>query len=45
MKNYREPEFEVVKTFAQDVITESETASSYTPGTFETGMGDLSVGA
>ena len=37
-REYKEPMFKVVITSAQDVLTTSEEAINYTPGTFETDM-------
>jgi hypothetical protein len=36
-KLYNEPEFKVVKTNTQDVLTSSAGTPTYTPGQFETG--------
>ena len=35
---YKEPVFKVVVSSVQDVITTSEEANNYTPGTFESDM-------
>ena len=35
---YKEPDFKVVVSSGQDVITTSEAEDNYTPGTFESDM-------